>query len=781
MSVRAAAVSALREDDHRNLNKQIGCMNGIFHLFERHHFRRVGRHTNKRLLSANHNMESAAEQLKLEKIPMVFKESSKILPSLDQSKTTKLESPPLPPSNQTSFHQRDLKGAVKDSMHREARSISIKTVTKTEGRVQVVKHVDSPRPSQPDGLTKAHAKKLLEPRRLSYDGRESGGKAMKVKEIPRLSLDSRVKSIQTSACESRSNFLLLGNNHKRSPSVVAKLMGLEEPSYSPPSHEDEMVPKGSGVAPHQQRLSVYSEIEKRITELEFQKSGKDLRALKQILEAIQRSERQETNTPLVQQNSISHSPRRSMESSSRHIIRKPAKLNDDKIRPVSYRENLVADERKSLSPRRSYNKDAGQHLSNGKKKNGKAVQGGLTGAVSPRLQPHLPPLELSRVRKHQGTPQTKESGLRSRRYKLKSSNQKPEVKIEIRNDIKSFSDQYDIASIQSESDNSLASCMDTEVTSKYRSKPRRSCKEMDPSMMLNEELPISELQISMKEQRSPVSVLDSTFYIEDSPSPVKKISTPFRDYDAIENDEAKWHSKDFTTNAQFLLSSEIKNDKSKEDDILLHNLRLTNSLPCVDQTEFFCHDDNDVDEDHEYINKILLASGILRDVNRASTISWLHPTVHLINPELFDVLEQNERCRKQTSPLKFNQKTHRKMVFDTVEEIIVQKLSPEGLLIQGRKHSSGHQLLKEVHREIDYLRPAKSDISMETKKDESVSITNTDMKHESADWVQLDCVIPRLVVDIECLIFKDLITEVISDEAVQMHDRSMVYRRQLFR
>lgn len=35
-------------------------------------------------------------------------------------------------------------------------------------------------------------------------------------------------------------------------------------------------------------LSVYGEIEKRLTELEFKKSGKDLRALKQILEAMQR-------------------------------------------------------------------------------------------------------------------------------------------------------------------------------------------------------------------------------------------------------------------------------------------------------------------------------------------------------------------------------------------------------------------------------------------------------------------------------------------------------------
>ncbi|RAL40836.1 hypothetical protein DM860_008534 [Cuscuta australis] len=750
------------------VNKQIGCMNGIFHIFERHHFRRLGRHATKRLLppGASHMEESASEQQSLGKNTKVSKESSKILlPLLDQTQTS---------------HQRDLKDAVKDSMHREARSLSIKTVTKTEGKVRVVKRVDSPRPSQ-EGLTRGPTK-VHEPRRLSYDERESGRetlkRVMKLKEIPRLSLDSRVKSIEncsTTASESRSNFLLVGNHHhqqhKRSSSVVAKLMGLEEASYT--THVPESATSAAKVVPRQRQSSVYSEIEKRVAELEFQESGKDLRALKHILEAIHRSEKPEPAT--LQKN-----------------IRKSDKLNENnKVRLERNREDSLGNERKSLSPRRrNYIKDPGQRLS-GAKSN---VQVGSVGAVSPRLQSHRPPPEMSRVRRTQNAQQTKELGLQSRRYKnnkLKSRNPQQDFSGEIKSDIRNFGEQCDTASVHSESDNGFASPMDTELlTGKYRSKGRKFCKELDCSRRLVENMLTAELQISTKEQRSPVSVLDETFYIEDSPSPVKKISATYTEYDDSDDNEAEWNSKEFgnspfTTTRQHR-GSEINHEKSEEDEILLqHNLRLTNSTSTADQTESFCHNSNE-DADHKYVNKILLASGILRDVSRASTITWLHPTVHLINPELFDVLEQTEELQtegptKELPHLKFDQKTHRKIVFDTVKEIIVQKLSPEeGLSMRGGRRLSGHQLLKEVHREMDYLRPAKPDSSLDAEKDELVSIINADLKHESEEWVESHCEIPTLVVDIERLIFKELITEIISDEAARLKDRSMRHCRQLF-
>lgn len=44
----------------------------------------------------------------------------------------------------------------------------------------------------------------------------------------------------------------------------------------------------------------------------------------------------------------------------------------------------------------------------------------------------------------------------------------------------------------------------------------------------SEDRPMAELAIGTIEQPSPVSVLDTTFYEEDSPSPVKKKTTAFR-------------------------------------------------------------------------------------------------------------------------------------------------------------------------------------------------------------------------------------------------------------
>jgi len=264
----------------------------------------------------------------------------------------------------------------------------------------------------------------------------------------------------------------------------------------------------------------------------------------------------------------------------------------------------------------------------------------------------------------------------------------------------------------------------------------------------------------------------------------------FTDYDAADDNEVEWHTQDLDhlpVSTIQNLGSEFNHKKFETIEPPVHKLSLLNSTPhedTVNQIEFFCQSDN---PDHQYVNKILLASGLLRDVDRASIATCLHPTGHLLNPMLFDVLEQteestrlaNEGSTKEIFQLKFDQRTHRKIVFDTVNEIIVHILSPEGLLMRGRRCLSGHQFLKEVHTEMKYLQP-KSDSSLDSEEDELDSILNVDMKHELEDWVESRCEIPALVLDIERLIFKDLITEVISDEAAGLQDRSRGHCRQLF-
>lgn len=328
--------------------------------------------------------------------------------------TTTWDLPIYQPNNslQLSRQPVDFRDVVKDSMYREAREISIKSATKDNAGAQTLKYMDSPRPlqqpkpfksrdssqiesfrdlaklqeapwssnEQKDGLSAKDAP------RFSYDGRESIKSTIKLKELPRLSLDSKVRSMRGSTTEMKSNYFLgdmqgvNGNSsilnqqqepgsNKRPSSLVAKLMGLEAfpDSTSTNRHQPNQIesfpdvqfddisglskttvenkqnrisgsPKNSikelvsprikkansvkkptssskfpiepapwkqqegsqGQTPASQSretptrasnssLSVYGEIEKRLAQLEFKKSGKDLRALKQILEAMQKT------------------------------------------------------------------------------------------------------------------------------------------------------------------------------------------------------------------------------------------------------------------------------------------------------------------------------------------------------------------------------------------------------------------------------------------------------------------------------------------------------------
>lgn len=339
----------------------------------------------------------------------------------------------------------DLRDVVKDSMYREARGLAVKTTNKEETAGRLVKHKDSPRPlqlSKPvDGsngvgvsekqnmpadlkdslrvLAKLrdapwyynecgdHSGSLCEEndgcwhtipkdaRRFSYDGRDINclsfetrdtfKSARKIKESPRLSLDSKECSMRSSYSDSKrtnlsKNVQNSGNSkerapnqqqslgtQKRPPSIVAKLMGLEALPDSALANDSQfdiiktspvkdgdpfqkssksnnlnqpirisnsrnsmkeptsprwknpdlvMKPVSSSrfpIEPAPWRMqdgsrssqrpisrpvkvparatntipSVYSEIEKRLKDLEFKQSGKDLRALKQILEAMQ--------------------------------------------------------------------------------------------------------------------------------------------------------------------------------------------------------------------------------------------------------------------------------------------------------------------------------------------------------------------------------------------------------------------------------------------------------------------------------------------------------------
>lgn len=450
-----------------------------------------------------------------------------------QSRATKDQHPS--PINGVQSH--DLRDVVKDSMYREARSLSIKSLSHDERRGTVMKHIDSPRPigkhSKDERLTLA---------RFSYDGRESREiykSSMKHKELPRLSLDSK-----TGAMKALSFLGPLNQEPEthRSSSVVAKLMGLDTFPDTPtmkacpwlsdltsapqqinqnqlnssPSPRKSRFPvepapwrqqdssqgspknrKAPTNNPHQ-TSSVYGEIEKRITELEFKKSGKDLRALKQILEAMQKTrERLEgergdpTEFTLQRRCSFEDScsgPNRTTyhqvrsikgpctpKQSGNVVIMKAM----DKAKPsatsrveISHLQTLQTRTPKYKYKRSSAHSQKTNDLTPENKKNTSEgyqhTPSRSCGTVSPRLQRSLLRVEAKsnssdsgRVKKQCGK-KNMEKGSLNRKVKVKAKDQQLSDNDQL-SELSSY--QGDTASVKSESNNSLILQTETEIMS----------------------------------------------------------------------------------------------------------------------------------------------------------------------------------------------------------------------------------------------------------------------------------------------------------------------------
>ncbi|KAF7008703.1 hypothetical protein CFC21_023403 [Triticum aestivum] len=304
------------------------------------------------------------------------------------------------PSAQSSHPTLGIRNLVKDSIYRDSRDLSARTSTmeavannrgdpatcldespssdiqgKSKGTMDInesLRVLAKLRESSWSPSESGHQPRLsCDAPRFSYDGRES---ASKRREMPRLSLDIKEGPLRIREMDSRpkpnmndtERSISFGSDKesnaeiqkeqpaasKRLPSVVAKLMGLEElpepndtkvispqapksvqerkqehillplslsshneparrqhrnldatirnvpnskfPAETAPWKQERIVlprklPKGSKGAhgKEQPAASVYSEIEKRLNDLDFQHSNKDLRALKQILDSMQ--------------------------------------------------------------------------------------------------------------------------------------------------------------------------------------------------------------------------------------------------------------------------------------------------------------------------------------------------------------------------------------------------------------------------------------------------------------------------------------------------------------
>ncbi|KAL5080324.1 hypothetical protein RYX36_008745 [Vicia faba] len=844
------------KNENQELQKQIGCISGFFHMFDRHRFLtgQSNSHNNIPTQGGTSNnikeLNNATQKAKNVKVAREIQQSStesssgtsmfssscsSSMSSLEFNRTVQIEPPPSVTQmkinensssegalEQCEYERReslDFHDIVKDSMRIDSPRLSVKTLVKQEKKSRILKNVDSPRPMT-----------AWDSPRLSYDGRDIQStlkSATKFKELPRLSLDSKERSIKSfnegtktrlqkvcGASNTTGKQIEEPESAKRPSSVVAKLMGIEafpdwnETCDSCNTNKNEMFvgsrKDGSitNVTPYSQfskssesstkasnrSLSVYGEIEKRMADLEFKKSGKDLRALKQILEAMHRYKEsfdttsdQASNSPYDNRSnsSVSESlsvksprtpqknptlitverPNSTQGSKSPIVIMKPAKVarktnysssTESSIHGKSSSSKVYRDDATNVKdPRDKSNKITSKSIQSSKVPRVVIAENNTSSSMmaetrSPRLQkkfglerrspPTSPSSDISSNRRQQNKQSTElSSPSKTSRQKFSTSKERNESLSEISYQRRDFKQVEAVSSGDTKDSSNENFMAETKVTA---------------------------------EQPSPVSVLDASFYREDPPSPVKRKSDISKDLEEVLNNcgISEEDSEDLALSSN--MNTKV-NFCDGTNDIDLITCNLVQVLQQIDDSddERLKNFSNHEDPDHRYISEILLASGRLTSPGSSKA---LHLSGHPINPTLFLALEKIKTNTNfnigQTNNTQ--EKMQRKLVFDVVNEILSRKLIIESSYKPyhpEQRKPEGQHLLDMVFTEIDKLQRNNNSVGLANEDEYLTSIVSEDLVQHSATT---ECYneIPNVVLDIERLIFKDLITEVVRTE-----------------
>ncbi|KAI3463818.1 hypothetical protein Pfo_020481 [Paulownia fortunei] len=613
--------------------------------------------------------------------------------------------------------------------------------------------------------------------------------------------------------------------------------------------------------------SVYSEIEKRLKDLEFTQSGKDLRALKQILEAMQTKGLLETPKEGQGSNFTSHKDHeQKLLSSTRSVanrkpqtdqvlaytkrktisaqnyespivIMKPAKLVEKSGIPAAsvisldglsglpkLRGSKSIDNRKGLRSGRT-SKDLtckssqrDNALNSVNMKNDRTLKTTQTstrsqhsGSISPRMQqkkielekrsrPPTPP-DSSKSKRQSNKQQAQSNSPGGRRRpkhpnSQQSDDQLSEVSVESRN----LSSHENEDSARSNDIAEVTSSEKSPGISSFQSASTKASEfmlcglvEKKSTLMLSEE-ESAEFGFVPPEYSSPVSVLDNVVYKHDSPSPMKYVEKTLREgnSNAVQQSSVdSFVSNSMDSGATF----DINRKKLHNIENLVQKLRRLNSSHDEARTDYIGSLCENTNPDHRYVSEILLASGLLlRDLGSSLTDFQFHSSGHPINPELFLVLEQtkastssNEECRtKKITQLTTSEKFHRKLIFDTVNEILARKLASAGPDSEpwlrthklARNALNAQKLLRELCSEIEGLQAKNPKCSSDEEDEGWKNILCEDVMHRSESWIDFDDEVSGAVLDIERLIFKDLVDEIVLGESAGLITKPG--RRKLF-
>ncbi|KAL0697891.1 hypothetical protein Bca4012_054013 [Brassica carinata] len=891
-------------DENSDLQKSIGCMNGIFQLFDRHHVRKSLTLGNAHVNSVTFERDSAfqfqdsniinngnATSEKLTESSRVSFSSSCSSSSLLSSELNREETQPeispydrviFPefPTSDPVMSQRkglaahmglDLRDVVRDSMYREIRGLS-----------EVCRHKrreESPRPyglkhSTPVDFNescKALAKlRTTSPRcynevdmkdasRYYVDSHNKLKSGKKVKESPKLSLDSNSK-LSESVSRSSSMNKVSGGTKRPPSSVVAKLMGLEtlpgsplgrdkinnmfdgnndpfsrsprslgkDPvsSSSPRWRSSEFVMKPlsslrfpTEPAPWKQtdRRSLIKQkqackplsqpMERKLKGVEFKHSGKDLRALNEILEVVQtksvfgsRKQPQCSNSRGLQNQVMPSTMRGPI------VIIKPARLvgknsiASSSLIPIHSlnitcrEEESVHVKRNSTSKKVAKDRNISSVDSKSSSRNVRSSQ--VSKASTPKNSESASP-RLRQVKKHENEkrsrpPTTPSDASKSRRQ----TNRQPEESTtspggrrrhRAQRSLQKNDDQLLQMSNKSSTETEATMIRQaTEAGDGKSSSVMEAAKTVVSNLMQNKSSPKFS-EDGSSEHPSPVSVLNTSIYREIKPSPMKIQASEGTKTDHVTGgngltdlgdehcEEDKWnpaYSFSETTTTTNSFSPEINRKKLQNVEHLVQKLKRLNSDHDETSQDYIASlcENNDPNTDHRYISEILLASGLLlRDLGSEFQ---LHASGHPINPELFLVLEQTKGSSSSSS---CNEKLNRKLVFDAVNETLVKKLAfVEGTWMKRKKVLSAQQLLKQVCSEIETAKKQakkRSDNLLLSKDQEEEDFLKCILDEDIAStrsekWTDFgDDVVPCLVVlDLERLLFKDLVSEVVHGE-----------------
>ncbi|CAL0317329.1 unnamed protein product [Lupinus luteus] len=568
-------------------------------------------------------------------------------------------------------------------------------------------------------------------------------------------------------------------------SITTVTINVSQGSQLQASKESESSIKASNNA-----LSVYGEIEKRMANLEFKNYGKDLRALKQILDAMQRykdtlditreqasnspshsrsnsslSERSKVQSPRIRQmDQTSTKSNSNNASKSPIVIMKPAKVTRETSNPGNRTNGRLFDKHdaqkaKGMNPTSRYNKDSFSQASHSEEKStkvrtSKSMQPSKVPQVinrensincsntsetrSPRLQkkfgldrrsPPRSPSSDSSSNRRQHSRQSLELASPSTppRHKFSTFHEENDRFSMLSYQRRDFKLEVDVSSQDSDSKRSMDSHSD--IVAIHVDHSEKSNTALAHPNGLNQSNATKELGKD--------SFIAKKIVTAEQPSPVSVLDAAFY----IEDPPSPVKKKsDISKDLDETLNAYDSSDENSQNiqQIDYNNEKLPNF-------------DDGKDPDHKYISEILLVSGLLSSAGYSQAVN---SPAHPINPKLFLALEQTK-----TSKLHFNypEQMQRKLIFDVLNDILVQKLILESSSTlwcfpnqsSERKLKGHHQILNDIFTEIDQLQHKDRNFSSDNEDEYLNNLIWEDLMHQSTICTETRREMPNVVLDIE--------------------------------